>query len=56
MVLVKSSNPVRIKENISLFDFDLSEADMDALASLDKNTRFSNDPENEEWLDKIRRG
>ena len=56
MVLVKSSNPVRIKENISLFDFDLSEADMDALASLDKNTRFSNDPANQEWLDKIRRG
>ncbi len=56
MVLVKSSNVGRIKENISIFDFDLSEEDMNALASLDRKERFSNDPENQEWLDKIRRG
>ncbi|MCW6701065.1 aldo/keto reductase [Anaerococcus sp. NML200537] len=56
MVLVKSSNEGRIKENISIFDFDLSEEDMNALASLDRKERFSNDPENKEWLDKIRRG
>lgn len=56
MVLVKSSNEGRIKENISIFDFDLSEEDMNALASLDRKERFSNDPENQEWLDKIRRG
>lgn len=56
MVLVKSTNPNRIKENISLFDFDLKEEDMHALTSLDKNTRFSNDPANKDWLDQIRRG
>lgn len=56
MVLVKSTNPNRIKENISLFDFDLKEEDMHALTSLDKNTRFSNDPANKDWLDEIRRG
>lgn len=56
MVLVKSTNPSRIKENISLFDFDLKEEDIHALTSLDKNTRFSNDPANKDWLDQIRRG
>lgn len=56
MVLVKSTNPNRIKENISLFDFDLKEEDMHALTSIDKNTRFSNDPANKDWLDQIRRG
>lgn len=56
MVLVKSTNPGRIKENISLFDFELTEADMHALTSLDKNTRFANDPADKDWLDKIRRG
>lgn len=56
MVLVKSTNPNRIKENISLFDFNLKEEDMHALTSLDKNTRFSNDPANKDWLDQIRRG
>ena len=56
MVLVKSTNPNRIKENISLFDFDLKEEDMHALTSLDKNKRFSNDPANQDWLDQIRRG
>lgn len=56
MVLVKSTNPGRIKENISIFDFDLDDSDMHALTSLDKNTRFSNDPANKGWLDQIRRG
>ena len=56
MVLVKSTNPGRIKENISIFDFDLDDSDMHALTSLDKNTRFSNDPANKDWLDQIRSG
>lgn len=56
MVLVKSTNPGRIKENISIFDFNLDDSDMHALTSLDKNTRFSNDPENKEWLEEIGRG
>lgn len=56
MVLVKSTNPGRIKENISIFDFNLDDSDMHALTSLDKNTRFSNDPANKKWLDEIGRG
>ena len=56
MVLVKSTNPGRIKENISIFDFNLDDSDMHALTSLDKNTRFSNDPANKDWLDQIRSG
>lgn len=56
MVLVKSSNPARIRENISIFDFNLSPEDMHALSSLDKKTRFSNDPEDQAWLAEARRG
>lgn len=56
MVLVKSKNPARVKENISIFDFELTDDDRKALKKLDKNTRFSNDPANQEWLDQIRRG
>lgn len=52
MVLVKSSHKERIVENISLFDFDLTSEDMNALASLDKKTRYSGDPEDKEWLNK----
>lgn len=56
MVLVKSTNPGRIKENISIFDFNLDDSDMHALTRLDKNTRFSNDPANKDWLEEIGRG
>ena len=56
MVLVKSKNPARVKENISIFDFELTDDDRKALKKLDKNTRFSNDPANQEWLDQIRWG
>lgn len=52
MILVKSSNKGRIFENIDLFDFDLTSEDMHALASLDKKTRYSADPEDKEWLEK----
>ena len=56
MVLVKSTNPGRIKENISIFDFNLDDSDMHALTSFDKNTRLSNDPANKDWLEEIGRG
>jgi 2,5-diketo-D-gluconate reductase A len=32
----KSANPERLTQNIDIFDFDLSQADMDALAALDR--------------------
>ena len=51
MPLVKSVHEERIKENIDLFDFDLEDADMKALASIDKKKRYSSDPEDEKWLE-----
>lgn len=36
IVIPKSSNPNRIKQNISLFDFELSEKNVAALDKLDK--------------------
>ena len=42
-VVPKTSNPKRLKENISLFDFQLDEEEMSKLSSLDRHRRF-NDP------------
>ena len=39
----KSVNETRLKENLSIFDFKLSEEDMKELKTLNKNMRF-NDP------------
>lgn len=51
MVLVKSVHEARINENIDIFDFELSNEDMKALASLDKKKRYSGDPEDKKWLE-----
>lgn len=42
-VIPKTSNPERLAENLDIFDFELSEAEMTAISSLDCNRRF-NDP------------
>jgi len=42
-VIPKTEKLERLKENISLFDFELSEAQMNAIAALDRGQRF-NDP------------
>ena len=42
-VIPKSSRPERLRENLALFDFELSAAEMDAISSLNQNRRF-NDP------------
>jgi D-xylose reductase len=42
-VIPKTINPDRLKENLALFDFELSEAEMTAISALNKNRRF-NDP------------
>ncbi len=44
IVIPKSSNPERIKENADIFDFRIIEEDMDALNSLDESLRSSADP------------
>ena len=38
----KSSKEERIKENISIFDFELSEEEMKQISGLNKNRRFNN--------------
>lgn len=45
IVIPKSSNKERIKENADIFDFDISEDDMNYLDSLNSNYRLANDPE-----------
>jgi diketogulonate reductase-like aldo/keto reductase len=45
VVIPKSVTPSRIQENISLFDFSLSNEDMNELAKLDMNKRFCWSPE-----------
>ena len=40
IVIPGSKNPAHIKDNADLFDFELTEAEMAAIARLDKNTRY----------------
>ncbi len=42
-VVPKTTRPERLRENLSLFDFELSDDEMRAISALDRNRRF-NDP------------
>lgn len=44
VVIPKSVTPERIRENIDLFDFDLSEQEMDTIGALDRGKRIGPDP------------
>ena len=52
VVLPKSSNPDRIKSNLDVFDFELTDAEMDAMRALDTGhgTHDPEDPVNEQRL------
>lgn len=46
IVIPKSVTEKRIQENAALFDFELSQADMDRIDSMNRNRRFGSDPDN----------
>lgn len=52
VTLPKSTNPGRIASNLDIFDFELTDAEMDAMRALDtgKGTHDPEDPANEERL------
>ncbi|GAB3371759.1 aldo/keto reductase [Amycolatopsis echigonensis] len=45
VVFPKSSSPKRMRENIDIFDFSLSDGDLDALSGLDEGRRTGFDPD-----------
>lgn len=44
VVIPRSADPERIKENIDVFDFELTDDEMSAIDGLDEGTRFRPDP------------
>ena len=52
VVLPKSTKPARIKSNLDIFGFELTDAEMDAIRALDtgKGTHDPDDPINAERL------
>jgi 2,5-diketo-D-gluconate reductase A len=49
IVIPKSANPGRIRENFDFFDFELTDADMAAIAALDRNGRNGPDPDTHDF-------
>ena len=45
VTIPKSARPNRIAENAQIFDFQLSQADMDVLDTLDEGKRIGPDPD-----------
>ena len=50
IVFPKSVTPARIKENIDIFDFELSGEDVEAITALNKNERTGPDPDKFDWI------
>jgi 2,5-diketo-D-gluconate reductase A len=50
VVFPKSVNPERMRENFELFDFELSDQDMEIVSSLDRGERTGPDPDTFAWV------
>jgi len=46
LIIPKSVTPSRIEENAQIYDFELTQAQMDNIATLNRNHRFGQDPDN----------
>lgn len=44
VTIPKTVTPSRMEENLAVFDFELSQADMDKIATLDRNERHNKAP------------
>ena len=49
-VIPKSVNPMRLKQNLDLFDFNLTQEDMSQIATMDINQKSFDDPNNKMFL------
>jgi 2,5-diketo-D-gluconate reductase A len=50
IVFPKSVTPSRIRENLDIFDFELSGEDVEAISALNKNERTGPDPDKFDWI------
>jgi 2,5-diketo-D-gluconate reductase A len=55
IVFPKSVNPARIRENIDIFDFELTGEDVEAISALNRNERTGPDPETFDGLPRASR-
>lgn len=52
IIIPKSTHEQRLAENIDIFDFKLTDEEMQKIAELDQNKRLSHSPDDKEWLKK----
>ncbi len=52
IIIPKSTHEQRLAENVNIFDFSLTDEEMQDIAKLDQNKRLSRDPDDTAWLKK----